>query len=1570
MTNPTNLDPIATSDAISSEYRRYLNSLLPLRDPALAAALTATITHTPALTRGPFLEATPPYAPGASLRALIDEGVLAPAMERFDSAELPMDRPLYRHQEAAARKARAGRNVLVSTGTGSGKTESFLIPILASLADEMADGPLTPGVRAILLYPMNALANDQVKRLRRLLASTPDVTFGRYVGDTPTTAGEAVSRFEDQNPGEPRLPNELLSREEMQSTPPHILLTNYAMLEYLLLRPKDMDLFEGDHAGKWKFIVVDEAHVYDGARGSELAMLLRRLRRRVAPDTSLQCIATSATVGAETSPGSVTEFAANLFGAPFDWVEGDDARQDLVVAQRVPIPRPTWGPLGPDDYAALAQADDASPAVLDIAPVGSGFENAAEALRHERTMVTLREMLKSRVADLGKVARRLGDNWTPRDLVPLVDVGARIRDTTGVPVLSGRYHLWVRAAEGAFTCLDPRNPHLTLARHEECETCSRPAYELAACVSCGTPYVLGIEKAQGKGMPPVLAPRQGNGDSRTWIALSDLTGEVDEDDDAWGDAAAEVKDAVELCIDCGTINVQGASACVSCHGKALRHARIATSRSTELRGCVACESRSPNDVRRLDTGQDASTSVVATSLYQHLPADSGPARDLPGEGRKLLIFSDSRQGAAFFAPYLETSYQRILQRRLLLTGVRKATAREGGPALFDDVVSHACDAANAYGLFERRVSRQQKERQIALWLSQELVAIDARQSLEGLGLVRFEIAEPERLAALPVWGSLGLTGESGAALVGELLRIVRQQGAVSFPDTVDPADEGFAPRLGPVHIRQNGSDTKLLSWSPAPRRNNKRLDYLARVIARTGATADPATALDGIWRLLTASGEDPILVTETHKKYGPVRQLDYTWLTARMVVAGETAYVCDTCRRSAAVSVVDVCPAYRCEGTLEPVTVAAAADDPSHYRALYRDLTPIPMSVKEHTAQWRSEEAAAIQSEFVRGRLNALSCSTTFELGVDVGELQAVLLKNVPPRTANYVQRAGRAGRRTASAALVVTMAQRRSHDLSQFAEPEKMISGEVTPPVVPLGNSRIDRRHAHSVVIAAFFRWAFTTHGTIWRKSGEFFYPDRAATDPLAILPGFIEAHADELRSELAAVLPPEVQRELDLDDAGWAPTLLAAFAAVRAEVKQEIDYFEDVRKSAFESRRDQNAAAFGRVIATIRDRDLLGFLGSRNILPKYGFPSDVVELKTNLSKNPQGNNLELNRDLAQAIFEFAPGSQLVAGGLKWTSAGVYRLPSKELVIGWMAVCTECGHFEKALKPLDGACPDCGAIRKPSEYTVPEFGFVADRSTEKPGLKPPERTWHGDTYHLGGGESLGDPTVLSRAGGGTWTLQAEARSRLAAVSTGHGNGFVICDWCGRGWAATKGFPKSHTHAWKDQDCTGPLKRRWLAHEYETDVLTITLGGGAPDAATQWSTLYALLEGAAEELGIARDDLDGTIAVSKSTTRLVLFDTVPGGAGGALRLKGSFDAVVKRALRKASECECGEETSCYSCLRGFRNQMRHDLLSRGKAMEELEALLAAPREEVFAPVCGTSDLLNTRILEEADRAGS
>ena len=178
-----NLDPLVATAAIKEKYLDYLETTFALSDEELQRELVAELKKPGRFGKGPILEATPPFAQGGTLRDLIEEGILSREFTKLQTEVLPLKRKLYIHQEEAIRKLVQGqRNVVVATGTGSGKTECFLLPILNYLFRQQEKGVLGPGVRALLLYPMNALANDQLKRLRRLLQNYPAITFGSYTG--------------------------------------------------------------------------------------------------------------------------------------------------------------------------------------------------------------------------------------------------------------------------------------------------------------------------------------------------------------------------------------------------------------------------------------------------------------------------------------------------------------------------------------------------------------------------------------------------------------------------------------------------------------------------------------------------------------------------------------------------------------------------------------------------------------------------------------------------------------------------------------------------------------------------------------------------------------------------------------------------------------------------------------------------------------------------------------------------------------------------------------------------------------------------------------------------------------------------------------------------------------------------------------------------------------------------------------------------------------------------------------------------------------------------------------------
>ena len=247
------IEPISASKNIVNKYLRYLATTFYIKDKDYMNMFLNELKKKDEYAKGPILDFTDSFEVSNSIRDLISDGVLSSEFLRlFAKNESMLDRKLYIHQEKAIRKVIKGKNVVVTTGTGSGKTETFLLPIFNYLMREKENGSLTSGVRALLIYPMNALVNDQIKRMRELLKDYEDITFGAYTGETKESYKNDDKKYSDINKEKP-IKNELISREQMRDNPPHILITNYAMLEYLLLRPNDNVFFSGDYSNNWKY---------------------------------------------------------------------------------------------------------------------------------------------------------------------------------------------------------------------------------------------------------------------------------------------------------------------------------------------------------------------------------------------------------------------------------------------------------------------------------------------------------------------------------------------------------------------------------------------------------------------------------------------------------------------------------------------------------------------------------------------------------------------------------------------------------------------------------------------------------------------------------------------------------------------------------------------------------------------------------------------------------------------------------------------------------------------------------------------------------------------------------------------------------------------------------------------------------------------------------------------------------------------------------------------------------------------------------------------------------------------
>jgi len=1598
------IDPLKVTAEIRDSYARYLTTAFRLRDPRLQTLFRQEAAKF-WFTNGPILEATPPFKTASLLSELIKEGILQEECEHlFPRLQ---NNHLYLHQEKSIRKILGNRNVVLASGTSSGKTECFLLPIYNHLIREHKEGRLGPGVRALLLYPMNALANDQLRRLREIAriieGKMPDlrITFGRYVGDTPETRNQGIEKFRLTNPDEEPVKSELLSRAEMRENPPHILITNYAMLEYLLLRPEDSPFFDGKHARHWKFLVLDEAHIYNGANGIEMGMLIRRLKDRVCDGKKgvLQSIATSATlVKAEEDFGKVAEFATNLFGEKFEWVPEAESRQDIIKGEKIEtrITKETFlfqltlYPILDRTIRNFADPVEIMERCYDICKeqgvplhlIGQAkneSNNDAKkflynVLSNDKRIIELKRLLESGPTKLEDCIKQLvgSDSSSAKDheaITSLVNLAVWARpDKDSLPLLPARYHLFVRAPEGVFVSFLPK-PKIFLERREKTDE-GYAVFDLAACRRCGQEYLVG-DVVEGILTHPFAATDTPRKNKYFLLWNDEVPLQEDEDEEvAVPEEIAEKGKAWRLCVKCGALSEDTLSCDCKHEKNTVRTVVEIAPKNGILNKCYACGLKSINVVREFVFQQDAPAAVLATALFQNLEK-----RDV--KEKKILAFSDSRQDAAFFAPYLDYTYRHILYRRLIVEVLQqnKAIRDYRLQTLCEDVLKLA-EEKSLFG--PDPMDEKQKKKEVWGWLLQEFCALDRRICLEGVGRLSFSIIPPKDWKPLhdlsaPPWN---LSAEEALAVYKLLLDTLRFNKAITFPvDGPNPQDEIFARfnRNREYKFRAEKSDSKkgILSFLPAPARHNTntRSEFLRKLYKQLNGQEDDHNKcrelLSKIWDDLKTYWIDKGLHQFSDPKEGVLYQLDHRYWQVLPENSDFSRFVCNQCGTISSLNVRGVCPTFGCKGTLEQWSSSRRQEEieKNHYRYLYAHLPLVNMIAEEHTAQLKQDDASNVQQRFIRGHINVLSCSTTFELGVDLGSLETIFLRNVPPEPSNYIQRAGRAGRSLDSVGFTLTFAQLRSHDLTYFKEPEKMVEGRITPPVVEIRNEKIVRRHLHSIVLARFFKEYPEYFGNV----DSFFLIEKPAVSGLEKLRGYLLGKPADILQSLKRTIPPNLHNTFHLETWGWVKDFIEKDGSLEiadANIRDEYDSlnkFYQAKVKLWIDAQDQRVRdkinsdmkwADDRM-RTIKKRQLIDFLATNTVIPKYGFPVDVVEL-TPYSHIPAAKKIQLERDLRIAISEFAPSSQVVAKGYIWESAGLRVVRDRTWPLYWYAICPNCGRYSQS--PLTGDIPSsisCEGCKKAiarnevHKFITPIFGFVTSRESEphRPGESRPKREFSTRPYFFDYKDV--DPGQKGfQIGKLGIRCQYSSGGELAVICKGRkGRGFHICFDCG---AAFSERPKgAHRKPIGEQCFSGVRGPFHFGHTFRTDVLTFSLDEYEFSKPTTkedfwFSLLYAILDGASQGLGIRRQDLDGCLYPRAGKISLVLFDNVPGGAGHVKRIiddEKNLREVLNSALSRVRNCTCGPETSCYGCLRNYQNQFCHYQLKRGIILEFLSTNL-------------------------------
>ncbi len=1549
MTSPSQrLHPLELAQEIQKRYHGYLKTSFYFRDPELRRSFVDELQNG-RLVNGPFLESTPVYRRETATKQLLTQ-LLTAEVDPGLVASLDPDRMLYLHQERAIRRLAEGHNVVVATGTGSGKTEAYLLPILFQLYRESLEGRRAPGVRALVLYPMNALANDQRRRLGELASrlqkegSRFSFTFGRYTGETPKDERDSRRNARQQLNG--RMQGELVLRSEMQTRPPDILLTNYSMLEYLLLRPDDSPLFE--QGTTWRFCVLDEAHQYRGTKGIEMAMLLRRLKERLRSgglQRNLQCVATSASLGGgEEDRAGLSRFAEELFGEPF-------TKDDIILEEVAKAPAGGSVAITPQEYATLAHLIDSDPVGTDtvlqdlasrygvsLADTSNVPERLYRLLSMDVRLRRLREALEA-PQDVRRIADTLFDEVPSEDreaaLQRFLHLVTSAQDPgSGAPLLSLRYHLFLRALEGAFVrCWPTKRVQLSRAASADArrdEEAQGAWFEVALCRECGQHYFVG--RREGEYLREALRDWSNDEFDVSFFRP------VEAEEAGHGSEATRSR----LCLACGAISRPSRNPTdPPCGHDTLIEVVEERARDVaedQVRTCGACGYRGPDPVREIVHGNDGPNAVIATAIHRFLPEDR----------RKVLGFVDGRQDAAFFAWYLQKSYESLLGRNLVLTSLR-ALAEDG----YKDVslatlAARLRNTMRSQGVIPASADDLQALKEAWNLVFREFVTDEPRISLEGVGLVRWlpnlpeDFRIPDSLSQ-PPWS---LSESQARELLCLLLDSIRTDHAVDL--RADPGvnlswgDLGLSAYQSTVEIGRGGN---VKTWEGS---RTRRVRFLARVLATGGevpsSESERVSAAQQLLREMwesfkEAGGDERILV-----RVGDARRANPAWWRLRLLEFGDRIYRCDTCGRYQTISVRGVCARYACPGTLS----AASVDEDlasNHYRLLYQSALPSRLRAEEHTAQIDPKQARIFQEDFEKGRIHFLSCSTTFELGVDLGDLDTIFLRNVPPESFNYAQRVGRAGRRPSHPGFAVTYCRRRPHDLAHFLDPKQLLAGRTAPPLLRVTNDKIVLRHITAVVLSEFFRAPGNRErfDTVATLLGDMTQP-HAVTD----VSRFVEEHRADLETRLRRIVPESLHARIGLREGGWRRAIMdpeSRLAVVETEVSDDYRKVLDY-KAYCVNQEDWNGAQWATNRAlTIAQEPVISFFSRKAVIPKYGFPVDVVELDLQRSRTNQtreSSEVSLQRDLSIAVAEFAPGSKLVANKKLWTSYGLKRVAEREWEWREYFKCSQHGTFvswKRGEPPPQTPC--CDSAHR-AMYVDPLFGFIAERKPPKDPISRPGRVYTTRPYFL---ESHGDPEPIEITG--IAEVRKAALGKLVVLCEGRkGQGFLICATCGAG-VQREGEHRTPL----GRPCHGQTQRVALGHEFVTDVLRIRFRRAPPPTGEPngflwfgYSLTYALLHGAHEVLEVPLQDLSVTVrnTAGDELPEIILFDNVPGGAGLVARLEDP--STLRTCLTRARDridgsCGCAPDTTCYGCLRSYANQFAHPRLRRGPVLAYLDDIL-------------------------------
>lgn len=1652
------LNPITYTENVVEDFLRYQLTTYSFADPSLHRQMRQLLnldqTRRTPLLAGPFVSLSRSFRRGPSMREMADQGVLHPLLANIADHE-----HLYGHQETAIRSIVAGQTTLVSTGTGSGKTECFLYPII-SKALELRDSGAPEGICAVIIYPMNALAEDQLGRLRELLCGV-GISFGLYVGKTPERASDVtgfrlpqgasradyaakVAELRTQGqPGAVHPPEECASREEMRAAgkAPRILLTNVKQLELLLTRQQDIEMFAG---ARLDFLVADEAHTFSGANGAETACLLRRLRSfcgKSAEETV--CIATSATIADRNNPAPAIHFASRFFGVAKERVTvvNEDYEPDLWAAKRKASPALPGNQVLQlrNVLEAIGNVDSDPPASLKLLK-GTFQSLTGQALDISRWQDSLYERLSGnevafQIADalmrprsmgdlVQDLAQRLGRPVPEEEVLIWLALGAAAQ-REGRALLRPVVHAFVRGVAGGVVTFPIKAASARLALSaEEVGPDEQGLFRLPlmTCTTCGQHYFVHhvrdftfTDRAPGGGEAVenrvIWRPLEEQLGGDRVVLLDRLVVDATEDDDD-DDAAqppqpqlrALPRNSVPLyfCRSCGTVHAGRTEPCDGCGKQGPLVELFAVRQKQEQPGklvsCVGCSA-----IGRIQLGRyrEPARPVKASAVSDvHVLAQSMIHR---AERKRLLVFSDNRQDAAFQAGWMQDHARRYRLRALMFARLSQTALQVGTlVSQLDQELDQDDDLSQALIPEVWNVARKKADLQghaaerrhfLRILVLRE-VATGARQriGLEPWGRLVVDYAGLEPMVGFfQNWANrLGLSPEElrdGVATVLDFTRrnrILLDRDGRIFSKIWQEGDReianGYLPlfRGGPkgLKLQRDPGDAagRVAQWL------GTRPTSVVQAALRWGVHPnDVPQFLQELWRTLTDELHLLVPATLTGFRDRPLpgttnaRQVDADLLRLR---ASTGIWRCQACRRAHSRATPRMsCLAWRCTGTLVLET-----EDPDNYDLMVLDGRFDMIRPREHSAQIPATDREELERIFKGDgdRVNTLVCTPTLELGVDIGALDSVLMRNVPPLPSNYWQRAGRAGRRHRMA-VNLTYARAHSHDRPFFNDPLKLLSGEIAPPSINLRNDVMVRKHVHAIVLTGLHQLSLPNSGISDSDQLEMvevlrhFFPSRVREYlfentgevrrrmiDLAPLRTLLGKHTDRLHSGVVEAFrqgwPDDDARVVESATLrSYIEEMDVQLYSVLERLKRRLDWAIDQMNRLDEVRRKQGTLdpeqdalrnRCDRYLKRLKGndprkrRDAEGFddtntysvLAAEGFLPGYGLDNGwVIGTYEGPKYNSSFRDWELRRHPSLALREYVPGNLIYANGHRFIPR-YFRLepiePIRFLVdVSNEAVTEVAGNLTAGLgSQTIPAVPICDVNLPHNSQISDDEDYRFQLGVAVYGYEQPQH---------GGGKQYrwGDRAISHRIA-----------VRLRLVNVGASSlarnagqlGYPVCLVCGQSRsplaspADLQAFEQDHRLR-----CGKPVDPVGFYADITSDAISLE---DCVDREEAYSVMEALRLGAAEVLDMEVEDLQ-LLAIGQPGGRglsLLLYDPMPGGSGLLDQMKERWQEVVAAAMRVVADCPSRCQSACVDCLLHFRNSYYHRYLNRHTALDRLD----------------------------------